>query len=169
MPALESMTPLSSTPWADRSQENVNPVELALFRTTPSAPAAKIRFAKHVLERNPDSIWPRLMLSHYAPTVAESSSWLIMACQVGERLWQPWLDGEQSIEWWTDERTKPFMLAVAAYGVLLAKHGSAPESAQCLRLLLELDSADGMGAVRQFTEAGLVHQCFGSEAPGRRM
>jgi hypothetical protein len=120
-----------------------------------------------VFDRQP--VWPRLMLSHYAPTVAESSSWLIMACQVGERLRQPWLDGEQSIEWWTDERTKPFMLAVATYGVLLANHGSATGSAQCLRLLLELDPNDAMGAVAQFTEASLVHQCIGSEALGRRM
>jgi hypothetical protein len=68
-----------------------------------------------------------------------------------------------------DSQTKPFMLAGAICGTLPAEHGSTPESAQCLGILLDLVPEDANGTVYQFKKAGLVHECFGSEAPGKQM
>ena len=61
------------------------------------------------------------------------------------------------------------MLAIVTYATFLAKLGAMSQSADCLRFLLEMDPADSMGAMMQFTKAGVVHQCSGDQTPGRRI
>ncbi len=109
------------------------------------------------------------MLAVHASTDAQTCAWLVDAVYVGERVWQPWLDGEQTIAWWHDERTQPFMSALARCGTLSAQMGDADQGANYLRYLLQLDPDDAMGAVAMFSEVGIVHHCLGDTTPGRRM
>ena len=49
------------------------------------------------------------------------------------------------------------MTALAMYGVGMAHEGTNWMATKCLKLLLELDTADNIGAVDLFAEAGLIH------------
>ncbi len=81
----------------------------------------------------------------------------------------PWLTGDQTIAWWTAEATQPFMTALAMYGVEMTHKGTTSMAKGCLRLLLELDPADNIGAVDLFTEAGLIHPDNGHSKSGKTM
>lgn len=60
-------------------------------------------------------------------------------------------------------------MALANYGILVGKCGETSESAFYLGWLLKLDPSDAMTALEMFSDAGLVHQSFGSTVPGQRM
>lgn len=81
----------------------------------------------------------------------------------------PWLTGDQTIAWWTAEATQPFMTALAMYGVEMTHKGTTSMAKGCLRLLLELDPADNIGAVDLFAEAGLIHPGTKPSSPGKMM
>ena len=132
-------------------------------------PADRVRIGEHMLRRNPDWIRPYLLLAENAPTPFVRNVYLAQAVGVGRRLWGPWLKGNQIIAWWTDKATQPFMTALVMYGVEMAHKGTISMAKGCLKLLLELDPADNIGAVDLFAEAGLIHPGAGSPKPGRMM
>ena len=59
------------------------------------------------------------------------------------------------------------MTALAMYGVGMAHEGTNWMATKCLKLLLELDTADNIGAVDLFAEAGLIHLGVEPSGPGR--
>lgn len=146
-----------------------DPVELARFRSSAKTPADRVRIGEHMLRRNPDWIRPYLLLAENAPTAFVRGVYLAQAVSVGRRVWGPWLKGTQTIAWWTDKETRPFMTALAIYGEEMVHKGTIPMAKGCLRLLLELDPADRIGAVDLFTEAGLIHPDDGHSNSGNMM
>ena len=143
------------------------PAEVARFKASSKTPADKIRLGEHMLRRNPDRIGPYLLLAEHAPAPMVRNVYLARAVSVGHRVWEPWLKGDQTIAWWTDKATQPFMTALAMYGVEMAHNGTTWMATKCLKQLLELDPADNIGAVGLFAEAGLIHPGAEPSPPGR--
>lgn len=141
--------------------------EVARFRASAKTPADRIRLGEHMLRRNPDRIRPYLLLAEHAPAPMIRNVYLGQAVSAGHRLWAPWLKGEQTIAWWTDEATQPFMTALAMYGLEMAHNGTTWIATKCLKQLPELDPADNIGAVDLFAEAGLIHPGAEPSPPGR--
>ena len=102
------------------------------------------------------------------PRLITRNVYLAQAVSVGRRVWEPWLKGDQTIAWWTDKATRPFMTALAMYGVEMAHNGTTGMATRCLKQLLELDPADNIGAFDLFAEAGLIHPGAEPSTPGRR-
>ena len=150
-------TAVPPTPQHERLSTMADPREIARFRASAKTPADKIRLGEHMLRRNPDRIGPYLLLAEHASAPMVRNVYLAHAVRVGRRVWEPWLKGDQTIAWWTDEATQPFMTALAMYGVEMAHTGKTRMATKCLKQLLELDPADNIGAVDLFAEAGLIH------------
>ena len=146
-----------------------DPTEVARFRASAKTPADKIRLGEHMLRRDPDRIGPYLLLAEHAPAPFVRKIYLAQAMKAGRRVWAPWLKGDQTIAWWTDRATRPFMVALALHGVEMAHNGVSRAATKCLKQLLELDPADNVGAVDLFAEAGLIHPDAGSHEPGKMM
>jgi len=147
--------------------EMADPAEAALFKASARTAADRTRFGEHMLRRDPDRIGPYLMLADTAPTQFVRTAYLAQAVSVGYHVWRPWLKGDGAIAWWTDEATRPFMTALAMYGVEMAHKGTTWMAKRCPGLLLELDPADNIGAVGLFAETGLIHPGAGPPEPGR--
>ena len=154
-------------PARERLSNMADPAEVARFRASAKTPADKIRLGEHMLRQNPDRIGPYLLLAEHAPAPMVRNVYLAQAVSVGRRVWGPWLKGDQTITWWTDEATQPFMTALAMYGVEMAHKGTNGMATKCLKQLLELDPADNIGAVDLFAEAGLIHPGAEPSPPGR--
>ena len=115
------------------------------------------RFARHVLDRDPENIWAIMVLAERAETMVERIVLVREAVRVGLRLWGPSLAGRAPEPDWTDDRVaRLFTGAVLAYGVALMEAGHRAEAAGCLAFLLEVDPGDAIGAVEAFSEVGLV-------------
>ena len=106
-------------PPRERLSNMADPAEVARFKASVKSPADKIRLGEHMLNRNPDRIGPYLLLAEHAPGPMVRNVYLAQAVSVGRRVWEPWLKGDQTIAWWTDKATQPFMTALAMYGVEL--------------------------------------------------
>ena len=151
----------------ERSLPWPTPREVERFRASAKTPADKIRLGEHMLRRNPDRIGPYLLLAEHAPAPMVRNVYLAQAVSVGRRVWGPWLKGDQTIAWWTDKATQPFMTALAMYGLEMAHNGTTWIATKCLKQLLELDPADNIGAVDLFAEAGLIHPGLEPFTPGK--
>ena len=162
-------TVVPTKPPLERLATMAEPAELARFRASPKTPADRVRIGEHMLRRNPDWIRPYLLLAENAPSPFVRNVYLAQAVRVGRRVWGPWLKGAEPIAWWTDEETQPFMTALAMYGVEMTHKGTISMAKGCLRLLLELDPADQIGAVDLFTEAKLIHTDNGHSKSGKMM
>ena len=154
-------------PPIERLSTMADPTEVARFKASAKTPADKVRLGEHMLNRNPDRIGPYLLLAEHAPASMVRNVYLAQAVSVGRRVWAPWLKGDQTIAWWTDKATQPFMTALALYGVEMAHKGTTWMATKCLKQLLTLDPADNIGAVDLFAEAGLIHPGAEPSTPGR--
>ena len=154
-------------PPIERLSTMADPTEVARFKASAKTPADKVRLGEHMLNRNPDRIGPYLLLAEHAPASMVRNVYLAQAVSVGRRVWAPWLKGDQTIAWWTDKATQPFMTALAMYGVEMAHNGTTWMATKCLKQLLKLDPADNIGAVDLFAEAGLIHPGAEPSTPGR--
>ena len=147
--------------------EMADPSEVARFKASAKTPADRVRIGEHMLRRNPDRIGPYLMLAEDAPTLFVRNVYLAQAVNVGYRVWRPWMKSDETVAWWTDKATQPFMTALRMYGVEMAHKGTTWMATKCLKQLLKLDPADNMGAVGLFAEAGLIHPGTEFSKPGR--
>lgn len=170
MISSKHLHPLRVAPPAPERLSNLaDAAEVARFKASPRATADKVRLGEHMLRRNPDRIGPYLLLAEHAPVPFVRKIYLAQAVSVGHRMWGPWLNGGDTVDWWTDKATQPFMTALGLYGVQMAHDGVTKMATKCLKLLLKLDPADSMGAVDLFSEAGLIHPGTESPTPGMSM
>ena len=158
---------LRPKPERERLSNLADPAAVRRFKASAKTPADKIRLGEHMLRWNPDRIRPYLLLAEHAPVPMVRNAYLAQAVSVGRRVWGPWLKGDETIAWWTDEATQPFMTALAMYGVEMAHKGTTWMATKCLKQLLELDPTDNIGAVDLFAEAGLIHPGVEPSTPGR--
>lgn len=142
--------------------------ELALYRARPEDPAIFARFARHVLERDPESIWARVALADDAGDPDERLRLLTEACELGWAVWRPFYKGGRKVDWWTDEDTRPWMIALMAYGIEMARGGETAKAAATCQVLLKLDPQDRMGAEAAFTRVGVL-AAAPPPGPGRMM
>lgn len=145
--------------------KDADPGELALFRQNPRDPDTVIRFARHVLDRDPHNVLARVMLANHEADPAERLRLLKKACDVGWGLWERYRKAGGKAAWWDDKETRPFMTALVAYGVELARNGDTEKAALAYRLLLKLDPRDRMGAEAAFGEVGVI--AIPDAVPGR--
>jgi hypothetical protein len=157
------MLPLDPPLSRDARPTRVNPsrrydnAEFKAFCRNSDSPGAQLRFARHLLGRDPENIWAMMILARHTETITEYMALLREAVRVGLRLWSPQLAGRIAAPCWgTDRDAAPFLGAVLAYGMALMEEGSRDEAAQCLRFLLRLDPEDHLGAVACMTDVGLV-------------
>ncbi|MFC0406984.1 hypothetical protein [Roseomonas elaeocarpi] len=146
--------PLS--PVAVRGERNplsgLDPVQRAALRSDRRDPEVRGRFARHLLETNPDSILGRMILAELAPTPAETEALLRDAVRIGQRLWGPELTDEVPVRWFDDPETRVFMAAVSAYGRTLNRRGLEREARECADFLLALDPADRLNVEESVME-----------------
>lgn len=147
--------------------KDADPGELALFRRNPRDPDTVIRFARHVLDRDPHNVLARLMLASHEANPAERQRVLKEACDVGWGLWERYRKADGRAAWWDDKETRPFMTALVTYGVEFARNGDTEKAALAYRLLLKLDPRDRMGAEAAVGQAGVV--VIPDAVPGRLM
>ena len=136
------------------------------FKAWAKTPADKIRFGKNLHRGNPDRIRPYLLLAEHALAALVSNVHLAQAVNVDHRVWALQLKGNQTIVWWADKETQPFIIAVGLYGMEMAHKGTAWMATKCLNFLLGLALADKISAVDLFAEAGLIHSGAEPSTPG---
>lgn len=112
-------------------------------------PVAKLRFGRHLLTTNSDTILGRMLVAEAAPTAVETEALLRDAVRIGLRLWSPELTGGAPVLWYDDADTRLFMAAVSAYGRTLRLRGLEDEARKCADFLLGLDPADRMDVERE--------------------
>lgn len=134
----------------------ISKTERELFSGARQDAAVRCRFARHLLDRNPDSLTGRIILASHAESAVETEALLRDAVRIGLQLWQRELDGELEVRWFDDPATRPFMAAVSAYGSTLARRGLHGAAAECADFLLVLDPGDRMqvGRFVQLSGAG---------------
>ena len=109
---------------------------------------------------------PYLLLAEHALAALVSNVHLAQAVSIDHRVWALWLKGNQTIVWWADKETQPFIIAVGLYGMEMAHKGTAWMATKCLNFLLGLALADKISAVDLFAEAGLIHSGAEPSTPG---
>ncbi len=152
----------------------VDPGELARARRALGRPEtartrnAKVRFACHLLERAPNSMFARLMLAQVNESREGRLHLLGEAVRIGLRRWKPELDGRQPEPGWTgDGPPRLFAACVMAYGSVLAQSGRADASAACLAMMARLDPEDELGAMRTAEREGWAGETSPADpAPG---
>ena len=152
--------------WMNRDRP-FDDAALARFDRNPESPAARARFARHLVQRDPENVWALMILAGDARSAVERMALLREAVRVGLRGWAPHLSGRlPAPDWGSDPDAAPFMAGVLAYGVCLMKDGHRDEAAECLRFLTRLDPADSIGAVEVMAAVGVVGP-GASPGPGR--
>ncbi|MFC0389705.1 hypothetical protein [Muricoccus vinaceus] len=112
-------------------------------------PVAKLRFGRHLLTMNPDTLLGRMLVAEAAPTNVETEVMLRDAVRIGLRLWSPELSGEAPVRWYDDPNTRLFMAVVSAYGRTLRLRGLGEEARECADFLHKLDPANRMDVERE--------------------
>lgn len=159
-PTMLPLDPL--LPYAIRTERHplrrLSEDERQAFAATRNDPAAMLRFGRHLLERNPDTIPGRMLVAEVAPTAIETEALLRDAVRIGLRLWHSELAGEAPVRWYGDPDTRVFMAAVSAYGRTLRFRGLEAEARECADFLLELDPANRLD---------VEHEVMGTPSPER--
>lgn len=158
---MSSPSPTDGRPKVRNPFRDADASELALYRAAPRNRAVFLRFALHVLERDPESIWARVALAD-AATGPERLGLLKEACEVGWALWSPCLRDREPVDWWGDRDTRPLMIALMSYGLELAGAGEADKATAAFKVQLHLDPTDRMAAEAAFARVGIVAERAGS-------
>ena len=159
IPMLPLDPPLSrgARPGWVNTDRPIDDAEFQELDGDPDNPEVQARFARHLLEHDPENIWAMITLSENAQSEVERIVILREAVRVGLRLWSDQIAGRlPAPDWGQDRETMPFTGAVLGYGLALMETGHRDEAAACLRFLLRLDPADNVGAVEALSGAGLV-------------
>lgn len=145
-----------------------DPAELALFRARPGDHAATIRLALHVQGCDPTNIWAPMALAEHASCPEERLAMLQSAVQAGLRRWVP----ERQIRkvgWWDEPETRPFLIAIYAFGHQSAVMGFRDDAANCVKQLLKMDKEDRMRAEQLAASMGLIPAAAAEAVGGFRM
>ncbi|HLZ66714.1 MAG TPA: hypothetical protein VKQ29_10825 [Aliidongia sp.] len=92
------------------------------------------------------------VLAEHAQSVGERVALLREAVRIGNRLWAPVLEGSETVDWWRDLGTRPFMRAILAYGQALAEMDMPEHAEQCFKALLVMQPSDSLGAAAELSK-----------------
>ena len=146
----------------------LHPDEIARFRARPDCPGAITRFALHVQQRDPTSIWAPMTLAAHSGLPDERLYYLQQAVRCGERLWNPILQ-EREVRWWDERETRLFMAVIYALGHQSAVRGFVDTATECVRRLLTMDPKDRLGAEAMARETGIIPEMDAERASSMRM
>lgn len=132
-----------------------DPAELNRFRARSGDPAATIRFALHLQVRDPTNIWAPMTLAEHASSPEERLAMLQGAIKAGLRRWMPERQ-VRTVGWWDELETRPFLMAIYAFGHQSAVMGFRDDAAKCVKQLLKMDKKDRVGAERLAATMGLI-------------
>lgn len=107
-------------------------------------PAERDKLARKALREDPDCLDAYVLLSFNAKTQAEELALLREAVRVGDRVFAPLLEGDET-EWWGFVGTRPYMRALHGLGMVLEALGDVEEAEAVYRRLLALNPNDNQG------------------------
>ena len=166
LPMDPPLTRGAAAGWINRNRI-FEDAELEALCRAPDQGAAQARFARHLVERDPENVWALMVLAERAETLVERTVLLREAVRVSRRLWGPVLDGREPIPDWSADRGARLLLGAAlTYGLVLAEAGHPDEAKTCLAFVLRLDPDDSVGAVEAMTSVGIIARATEIDARG---